>query len=238
MTKNFLSAEWHNLVMVNYEVTPKLLEKYIPYQTELDLWKGKCFISLVGFLFKNTKVLGIPIPGHINFEEVNLRFYVRHQTPEGEWRRGVVFIKEVVPRRAITWVANTLYGEHYQTMKMDHKIESDDIHQEVTYRWRYKKSWNHLKVKAAKEALSVVEDSEAEFITDHYWGYTRRGPQTTSSYEVVHPPWKVYTVDEYDLHCDGANIYGQEFGTILRQKPSSIFMAEGSEVFVKRGKKL
>jgi uncharacterized protein len=90
----FLYAEWRKLALFNYTIAPEALQPFMPYGTELDLWNGKCYISLIGFMFKNTRVLGLPIPGHINFEEVNLRFYVKRKV-NGEWRRGVVFILRV-----------------------------------------------------------------------------------------------------------------------------------------------
>lgn len=37
-------------------------------------------------------------------ERAQLRFYVRRRV-DGEWRRGVMFIKEIVPRRAIAAAA-------------------------------------------------------------------------------------------------------------------------------------
>src|SRR5579864_4477520 len=106
----FLTAEWRNLAMLNYEIDPNLLREYVPAGVELDQWNGHTFMSLVGFSFLNTKVLGLPIPFHRNFEEVNLRFYVRRNT-RNEIRRGVVFIKEIVPRWAIAFVARSVYGE-------------------------------------------------------------------------------------------------------------------------------
>lgn len=233
MPKNFLTAKWQNLIMANYVVDPALLTPFVPYQTELDLWEGKCYVSLVGFLFKDTRVMGLPIPWHINFEEVNLRFYVKHKDEAGEWKRGVVFIKEIVPKAAISWVANSLYGEHYHTMRMDHQFTQSETHQEVVYRWKYRGDWNHIRVKTAREALHISEGSEAEFITEHYWGYTRLGPKKTSEYEVVHPRWQVYTVEEYDIQCAVEQIYGKAFAGPLAQEPASIFMANGSEVAVR-----
>jgi len=67
----FLNAQWKNLIMANYEVNPAVLGKYLPYKTELDTWNGRHYVSLVGFMFLDTKVLGIKIPFHVNFEEVN-----------------------------------------------------------------------------------------------------------------------------------------------------------------------
>src|SRR6185503_10721641 len=110
-------AGWRKLVMANYAVDPSALAPYLPYKTEIDLWQGTCYVSLVGFMFVDTAVMGVKIPFHVNFEEVNLRFYVRYRD-QGEWKRGVVFIKEIVPRAALAFVANTLYNENYETMPM------------------------------------------------------------------------------------------------------------------------
>jgi uncharacterized protein YqjF (DUF2071 family) len=118
----FLTAEWRDLVLLNYEVDPGLLVPYVPRGTELDYWNSKAFVSLVGFRFVNTKVFGVPIPLHSNFTEANLRFYVRRRE-QGEVRRGVVFIREIVPRPAIALVARTFYNENYVTLPMTHTIE-------------------------------------------------------------------------------------------------------------------
>ena len=86
---SFLKAEWRKLILANYKVEPELLKPYLPYGTELDLWQDSCYLSLVGFMFVNTKIKGVKIPFHVNFEEVNLRFYVKRYD-NGEWKRGVV----------------------------------------------------------------------------------------------------------------------------------------------------
>src|SRR5262249_50298309 len=141
---------------------------------ELDTWKGRNFVSVVGFNFLNTRVLGLPIPLHRNFEEINLRFYVRRETEDG-WRRGVVFIKEIVPRKAIATVARVVYNENYIARRMRHRIDLDNgtiaLNGTVEYSWREGQSWNHISARTAGEAHALVADSEEEFITEHYWGY-------------------------------------------------------------------
>jgi uncharacterized protein YqjF (DUF2071 family) len=77
--------------MLNYEVEPERLMPLVPKGTELDTHDGKTFVSMVGFLFLNTRVMGLAIPFHRDFEEINLRFYVRRKAEDG-WRRGVVFV--------------------------------------------------------------------------------------------------------------------------------------------------
>ena len=124
MSSPFLKARWEDLILANYVIDPQVLEKYVPPGTELDLFEGKCYVSLVAFMFRETKVLGLKFPGHINFEEVNLRFYVK--TPGSEPKRGVCFIKEIVPKSLITLVANSLYHENYITLKMKHQHEGNN----------------------------------------------------------------------------------------------------------------
>ncbi len=149
MTKTFLQAEWRKLAMANYSVDSKILHKYLPIKTEIDLWNGICYVSLVGFMFKDTKIKGFRIPFHTNFEEVNLRFYVRYKD-NGEWKRGVVFVKEIVPKPALTFVANTVYKENYETMPMSHSWTTDE-NLKVEYKWK-KARWNSLTVIASKNS--------------------------------------------------------------------------------------
>lgn len=229
----FLRAEWRKLAIANYAVHPKLLEPYLPFGTELDLWNGNCYVSLVGFMFQRTRVLGVPVPFHINFPEVNLRFYVRRKEGE-EWRRGVVFIQEIVPRVALTLVANTLYGEHYRTLPMQHNWLQQDDQLTVRYAWR-KGRWHAFAVAAQGDPAEMAEGSEAEFITEHYWGYTRLTPQRTNSYAVEHPRWKVYPVIGHTMDVDFGLIYGPNFADLGMQEPLSVMLAEGSPIVVRKG---
>lgn len=236
MTKTFLQAEWRKLVMANYAVDKKLLENYLPPKTEIDLWNDICYVSLVGFMFNDTKIKGFKIPFHINFEEVNLRFYVRYKD-NGDWKRGVVFIKEIVPKPALTFVANTLYKEKYETMPMSHSWITSDDNLTVEYKWK-KGSWNSLKVITDKKISLIKSDSEEEFITEHYWGYTKVSNEKTLEYGVEHPKWEVYQTKDYSIDVDFANIYGQEFNFLTSEKPESVFLAEGSEIKVKYGRQI
>ncbi len=231
----FLRAEWRRLVMANYLIDPEALKAYVPAGTELDLWNDHCYISLVGFMFCNTRVLGIPIPGHRNFEEVNLRFYVRFKEGD-EWKRGVVFIKEIVPRAAITFVANTLYGEHYVTLPMRHAWQEQADRLTVSYGWKWQGRWNQIMVETGPQSHHIPEGSEAEFITEHYWGYTRQSDTRTSEYQVEHPRWQAYRVTNFDIDCDAHSLYGPAFGEAMQENPRSVFMAEGSEILVRKGK--
>ena len=234
---SFLKAEWRKLVLINYAVDEALLKKYLPYKTELDLWNDTCYVSLVGFLFVNTKMLGLKIPLHVNFEEVNLRFYVKH-LDKGEWKRGVVFIKEIVPKAAITIVANTLYGEHYQTLAMKHFWAESEDTRTVEYSWRLGKDWQSMQVEAQIQPSPIEEGSEAEFITEHYWGYTKINSQKTFEYGVTHPRWQQYQVNSFDIQVDFSRLYGDEWSILNGLKPTSVMLAEGSKITVENKRQL
>jgi uncharacterized protein YqjF (DUF2071 family) len=236
MARVFLTAEWRKLAMANYAVDPDILQRYLPYKTELDLWNDTCYVSLVGFMFVNTRLLGFRIPFHSTFEEVNLRFYVRYKDVDG-WKRGVVFIKEIVPKHALTFVANKIYKENYQTMPMTHRWETGGNDLTVEYRWKLKE-WNSLEVTTSKNAVAIKVGSEEEFITEHYWGYTRINDQKTSEYGVEHPQWKVYPVNSYAINVGFGSIYGNEFKFLKNEAPVSVFLAEGSDIVVREGLKI
>lgn len=232
MASNFLTARWEKLLMANYEIDPSLLAKYVPFGTKLDLWEGKSMVSLIGFMFLDTKLKGIKVPFHSNFEEVNLRFYVK-KFVMGEWKRGVVFIKEIVPKPAITLIANTIYQEHYQTMPMKHSWEISDDNLLIEYAFYNKKQWHSFSITANQNSYKISVGSEEEFITEHYWGYTQLSTSKTSEYEVVHPTWQVYPTLNYSIHVDFEAVYGSDFKLLNQTSPRSVFLAEGSEITVK-----
>jgi len=234
---SFLNAEWRKLAIANYAVDPAVLSDYVPYGTELDIWNGTCYVSLVGFMFVNTRVMGIPIPHHRNFEEVNLRFYVKRKE-NGEWKRGVVFIKELVPRRAITFIANTIYKEHYQTVSMNHEWLQQADTLSVKYGWKHKGSAQCIHIKATANPVAIEEGSEEEFITEHYWGYTKVSPTNTYAYEVKHPTWDCYKVEDYSIEIDYAEVYGEDFEVLNKLQPSSVMLAEGSVISVENKKRI
>ena len=237
-TKVFLTAEWRYLAMLNYEIDPAVLAPFVPPGTELDFWNGKTFVSVVAFLFLDTRVGGIPIPFHRNFEEVNLRFYVRRKAEDG-WRRGVVFIKELVPRSAIAFIARKFYNENYAALPMSHRIEKVEADvKSVSYSWRFDGRENVLKLAVNGSAQPLVDGSLQEFITEHYWGYARQRDGSTMEYRVEHPRWRVWEAQRVEFDCAAASLYGEKFGQFLNQPPASAFLADGSEVKVYKGVKL
>lgn len=237
-TKTFLTAEWRKLAMAQYAVEPAALEPYLPAGVELDLFQGKCYVSLVGFIFDKVRLKGLPIPFHTRFEEVNLRFYVRRQNTYGSWRRGVVFVRELVPRAAITIVANTFYEEPYATVPMRHEILQTTSELNVSYEWKYCGVWYSMSVDAAPLPVAIRAGSVEEFITEHYWGFTKRSDGGTSQYEVKHPSWVTYPVRKYAIDADFGAQYGTRFAGLNGVEPDSVLLAEGSAVSVDSGTRL
>jgi uncharacterized protein len=228
----FLTAEWRHLLMINYTVDPRILRPLVPHGTELDFFGDRTFLSVVGFHFLQTRVFGVSIPFHKNFEEVNLRFYVRRKAPDG-WRRGVVFVRELVPRAAIAFIARTVYGEPYSALPMRHKIENSTSGIRVEYGWRRRGTWESISGESTGEQREIATGSEAEFITEHYWGYTARAAGC-NEYQVEHPRWRVWNCDHAALTSDISTLYGAEYVEPLSTQPTSSFIADGSPVIVRK----
>ena len=225
--------------MLNFEVDPQVLASYVPAGTEIDFFGGKTYLSIVGFQFLRTRLLGLPIPFHRNFEEVNLRCYVKRQV-DGQWRRGVTFIREIVPRRMVSLVANTIYNENYITLPMTSEIvlPSNGSIGQVQYAWQFQDCRHVLRAQIAGEPALPAPGSEPEFITEHYWGYSRRRDGGAMEYQVEHPPWRVWTARGSHFECDVAALYGAQFAPFLEKQPTSAFVAEGSAVTVRQGRRI
>jgi len=232
MRSIFLNAEWRKLAIANFQIDPAILKPYLPYKTELDLWNGKCYVSLVAFCFMNTKLRRISIPFHVNFEEINFRCYVRFRE-SGSWKRGVTFIKEIVSRPVLTFVANTIYKERYITLPTRHTWIDNSDYIKVIYQWKYQGTWDIISVTAGPIASPILPMSEEEFITEHYWGYTQLSNSSTSQYEVEHPGWQTYPVSNYKINVRFGDLYGKEFNILNDAQPDSVMLAEGSEVAIR-----
>ncbi len=257
----FLTAVWRNLVVLNYEVEPEILLPFLPPGTELDAWGNRTLASIVGFEFADVRVLRTPVPFHRNFEEINLRFYVRRKAADG-WRRGVVFIRELVPRPIVALLARRVYGEPYAALPMNrllrhHAVRAGDgmarratLHASpaataranrttVRYSWRHDRKWNRVEATAdtARAPLQSDPGSEEEFIIDHEYGYgTRRG--RTIEYVVEHPSWRYWKTLNAEFDCGVRTLnalYGGAFAPYLKS-PRSAFLVEGSPVVVRRPK--
>ena len=227
----FLKANWENIIMANYEIEPKILIPFLPKGVDLDLYDGKAYISLVGFMFKNTKLFNIPIPMLGTFEEINLRFYVTRKDGN-QTKRGVVFINETIPYKLVAWMANKLYKEHYTVVPTKNDICSDEKSQKIEFKWLLNKKWNSIFVEAEIKSEKMKKNSLEKFIYEHYYGYTKIDAQKTEEYQLQHPSWKVHEVVNYKIDCDFKAMYGESFSVLNQTKPTAVFIAEGSKVAV------
>ena len=226
--------------MLNYEVPEDALRPFVPRGTELDTWRGRTLASIVGFRFLRTRILGVPVPLHQDFDEVNLRFYVRHVTESGEERRGVTFVRELVPRAAIAGVARLAYNEPYSAVPMRSTTPAGPTESpgRVSFGWRTSDRWQQVAATAVGAPAPLAAGSEAEFIAEHYWGYTRQRDGGTVEYHVEHPRWRVWSVEAPTLDADVAALYGRRFASALSLPPRSAFLAEGSPVAVYRPRRI
>jgi uncharacterized protein len=214
------------------------LKGYVPRGTELDFFDGKTFVSLVGFRFLRTKLLGfLPLPFHTNFDEVNLRFYVRRRMANLD-RRGVVFIREIVPKRAVALLARLAFGENYSRYPMRHRVTMNEADKTAEFQWQLNRKWCRLYAGTSGEAARPKEGSLEQFITEHYWGYSKQRDGGCLEYHVSHRPWRVRAAMRAGFEGDGESLYGSALGGVLRKEPDSAFIAEGSPVLVSTGSRI
>jgi uncharacterized protein len=225
--------------MLNYAVDPAIAKPLVPAGTELDDWQGETYASLIGFQFLRSTFCGVAIPFHSSFVEVNLRIYVRRRTAAG-WRRGVAFVRELAPRRAVALVANFLYGERYLATPMTHAVEPGEgtVPRRLEYGWRYRGGSGRLWLEAQGSPAPLPEGSHEEFIAEHYWGYSGHAARCVE-YEVAHPSWNYCPALHATFECDHvAAIYGDPWVEALGGKPRTAFWADGSAVRVYPGERI
>jgi uncharacterized protein YqjF (DUF2071 family) len=232
----FLTAEWRWLAMLNYRVSRDRIERLVPSGTMLDLWQGTAFISVVGFLFERIRVLGIPLPTHRRFEEVNLRFYVARDV-DGIRRHAVTFIRELVPRRLVATAAKITYNEPYRTLPMFHKLDVSESSEtkHASFEWRDGAKYAALRVEADGRGHPLIPGTLEDFLTHREWGYTRQRDGSTVEYRVDHPRWTIFPA--VDARCAGpalAASFGGHFAEILEGEPDSAWLSDGSAVVVHR----
>jgi len=236
----FLTAEWRYVAMLNYAVDRAVLADLVPRGTELDEFEGKTYVSLVGFRFERTRVRGLWIPFHSDFDEVNLRLYVR-RTVAGEVRRGVAFVREIAPRWAIAKVAQVCYGEKYVALPMRHKViepTSEGGRVQLEYAWRHEQNWSVIRAEASGRPAAPPADSREAFFTEHYWGYSASVGDATMEYRVEHDPWRIWPSASASFEGNAIGFYGADLGQRLIRPPDSVLVAEGSSVTVHSGQKL
>jgi uncharacterized protein YqjF (DUF2071 family) len=227
----FIKARWENLVMINYAIDPDILKPFLPDGVELDYFQGKTYVSLVGFMFKDTRIFNIPIPYMGSFEEINLRFYVKRQV-NNEVRRGVVFVSEIIPSKLVAFTANLFYKEHYKSHPTSNKIILNPADKKVEYKWKVDGKWNRIYVEALSDGLCMRENSMEHFIFDHYYGYSKLDGGRSLEYSLRHPQWLVHHVKDFDVQCNFQQLYGDSFKVLDKVSPQSVMIAEGSDVSV------
>ena len=230
----FLTAEWNNLLMLNYAVDASLLERFVPAGTELDVFQGKTYLSLVGFEFNRSRIFGFTVPFHQAFEEVNLRFYVRRSS-----RRGVVFIQELVPRYAVAAVARFVFHENYSCAPMSHRIEAcaEDV-VEAEYAWGSGPDRCSMRIETEGASFLAPDGSASQFITEHYWGYAAQPGGGCLEYEVQHPPWRLRKAKRMGFSGNAVGLYGIGIAQALMRNPDSGFLVKGSPVTVFKGARI
>lgn len=226
--------------MLNYEVDPAFLASLAPAGTVLDLYEGRALASVVAFRFLRTRVLGVPVPLHRDFDEVNLRFYVRRELPGGEVRRAATFVRELVPRRAIAAVARLAYNEPYRAAPMRSAAPAGLTERpgRLAYEWRTGGRWQHAAATAVGAPALPAPGSETAFVAEHYWGYTRQRDGGTVEYQVEHPTWRTWAAEDVAFDADVRGLYGAEWEGVLAEAPGSAFVAEGSAVTVYRPRRM
>lgn len=235
--RTFLTANWNYIVMCNFQCDPEMLMPYLPAGCELATFEGEHYISLVAFQFHNTTIFSLPVPFHRNFNEVNLRFYVKHVHPEtGELERGVVFIKEFVTSPLVALTARTFFKENYHTAMVSSEIvfapEAVDEPQEVSYSWHNRRGEACVAVQTRGGRVDLSTSTEAAFFSEHYLGFTRKSANETLSYRVRHEPWDFWQLSKFEITGNWEEFYNTEFSRVLSEKPRSVFLFDGSPVTV------
>lgn len=224
--KVFLTARWENLVLCTYRVDPDILKTLMPPGLEADTIDGAAFISLVAFDFLDTKVKGIKFPFHVNFPEINLRFYVKSLQ-----RRGVVFIKEFVPRTLIALFARIIYNERYEGISMkDQMTVGETISLTHTIK-RGGKEYS-LNLKAENKPFMPPANSTEHFFKEHEWGFGTNKIGEPLFYKVEHPLWDVYPIKEFSHDFDFGKVYGPGWAFLNTLEPHNVTFASGSAVKV------
>jgi uncharacterized protein len=231
-----LSAEWRDLVMISYEVDPVLLVQYVPSGTSLDFHGGRALVSIVGLRLLNTRVAGVPVPFHQDLEQVNFRFYVWRQT-SNQLRRGVVFIREIVPTASMTLGARLFFNEQYVAAPMRHQVMGDE-QGSASYEWQSGHRWNRVSARPQGPPGPAAANSLESFIKDRPWGYARQRDGSTLEYYMEHPAWDFWPAQDPVLDCEVGDQFGRQFVTTLLQPPASAFIAVGSETTLYPGRRL
>jgi len=226
-SRAFLTARWSNLGLITYAVEAAVLKPELPRGCELDMRDGLAFVSLVVFDFLDTRVKGCRVPRHVNFPEINLRYYVRCKG-----LRGVSFIREFVPRRMIAWVARRIYNEPYIATPMQSRIGCDGDHWETAHRFWFAGTWHEVRVRGLRPPVVPSAGSIDHFFKEHNWGFGKSRDGALRQYRVEHPAWAVYPDAAAEVRVDFAAVYGEKWAFLSAAVPHAVTFAVGSEVTV------
>ena len=223
----FLTAEWNYLINITYAVEPSVLLPYLPKGLNLDTIDGKAFVSFVAFEFNDVKVKGIKIPFHRSFPEINLRFYVNKNG-----KRGVVFIKEFVPKYFVALVANKMYNEPYSARKMNHSQEKSESELLVKHSFCVNSEWFNIGVTVENKPYIPSNNSLEHFFKEHEIGFGKDKKGNTLEYKVEHPVWEIYPIKNINSTVCFGKIYGSAWAFLDSEKPFNTLLAKGSAIKV------
>lgn len=224
---SFLKARWEKLLNITYAVEPQLLEAHLPKGLELDRIDGNAFVSLVAFEFNQVKLKGLPIPFHQNFPEINLRFYVNFNG-----KRGVVFIREFVPRYCVALVANRIYNEPYHSIQMVHSSATENGNLYCQHQFQYRGRTFSIATQSSTQTFLPAESSMEHYFKEHDLGFGVDHSGNSLAYRVDHPIWEIYRDVQVRMDVDFGVLYGEKWNFLKDQKPLNTLLAKGSEVKV------
>ena len=216
--------------MLHFDAEAAALQQYVPPGTELDLWRGRAIVSVVGLLSRHTRVLGVvPAALPASFVQVDLRTYVRRPGRVGEphvgldgHRHGVVAVCELVPRPLLAACARA-YGEPTVTAATRHEFASG----RVRYGWRLGGEWSEVVLDFDGSPAPLQPGTEAEFLALRHWSYCRRGSKTRES-RLEHTRWHHWVADAADLAGGFGSLVPPWLAEALARRPRSAHLAAGS----------
>ena len=235
--KTLYAAEWREIVVINFEIDPKLLRNFIPPKTELDFFNETSFVTLMARACKNVKPYGWPIVFAKSIDQILLRFYVKRKVGD-TWRRGVCLIRDYLPKRKASFFLNWMFKHSFTQVpikRTSSNFESGLPTQlpTVEYQWTTGDYVNHIKVNARSQMRQQEQETKESFVLDHHYGYTVKEGKTYEYY-VEYSPWAMWDAQSGSFDCDTENVFGRPFVRALKQRPASVFLARGSDVIIYR----
>ena len=236
-----LKARFSEIVALNFVIDPEILKPYVPKKLELDFFENETYVSLVAIVLKNIRVWGLPIQLPGQFGEFNLRFYVR-RADGTKYQRGVCFLRDYVSSKSAAWILGSLFKADFRTVKMQYEntgfnSRNLSVIPTADYQWKLEDHWNRIRVKARKRMKKTGPGTKVGFILEHANKYSSRGG-ATYEYSGSQPKWTIWDAAQANFTCDVKRLFGAEFVKPLATRPTSVFVATGSDVTVYRGTKL